>query len=703
MGKVLDFLKDAKPELGPADKPLKTKHWRLATDEYDVAWLVLDKRDASANTLSASVLKELDERFDKIENDQPKALVIRSAKQSGFIAGADINEFRGLADGGKAVEQLKLGHAIFDRLEAFRFPTIAVVHNYALGGGFELALACDYSIAIEGAKFGFPEVNLGLHPGLGGTYRLTESIDPVEAMTMMLTGKTAYTKKAKKLGIVDLVVKERHVENAIKAVVAGEVKKQQQGIKGSAFGLGPARNLAARQMRSKLEKRASKEHYPAPYALIDLWEQHGGDRKNMQQGEIESFVRLLTGETAQNLVRVYFLRENLKSLDAGDSGIEHVHVIGAGSMGAEIAAWCAIKGIRVSLGDIENKPLAKAVKAARKLCKDKHLSGIETRDALDRFMPDPRGYGVSSADLVIEAVPEKLDLKTQIYKNIEPQMKEGAILASNTSSIELAGLTGGLKRPGSFAGLHFFNPVSKLELVEVVSHQMTDKKVLERLRAFTGSISRLPAPIRSYPGFLINRALMPYLMEALVLIDEGVPKEVIDAAAEDFGMPMGPVEVADQVGLDICLHVAESLKDNIEKPMPDIPDWLRDKVEKGDLGKKTGKGFYEWKDGKAQKAGSAGDTPRSEDMTDRLILPMLDAVAECLRNDVVETADIADGAMIFATGFAPFRGGPIHYARTRGIDEIEMRLVDLAKKYGPRFEPDKGWSTLKEGTSQTRG
>lgn len=695
MGKAFDHLDHAKLELGPADKPLKTRHWRLATDGDGVVWLVLDKRDASANTLSSDVMKELGERLDGIEADEPKALVIRSAKPSGFVAGADIAEFRGLADGGKAEDQLKQGHALLDRLEAFSFPTVAVVHGYALGGGLELALACDYRIAIEGASFGFPEVQLGLHPGLGGTFRLTELIDPVEAMTMMLTGKTAHTAKAKKLGIVDLVMEERHVRNAVAAIVAGEVEKQEQGLKGSAFGLGPARSIAARQMRAKVGARAQKEHYPAPYALIDLWEEHGGDRTEMQRGEIASFANLLTGETAQNLVRVYFLRENLKNLGEGESGIDHVHVIGAGAMGAEIAAWCAIRGFRVSLGDVETAPLARAVKAARALCKDKHLSDIETRDALDRFMPDPRGHGVANADLIIEAAPEKPDLKRKIYAGIEPKMKEGAILASNTSSLELGDLAADLKRPGSFAGLHFFNPVSALELVEVVSHEGSDDAMLDRLRGFTGSISRLPAPVKSYPGFLVNRALMPYLMEALVLMDEGVPKEVIDKAAEDFGMPMGPVAVADQVGLDICLHVAESLKDKIKKPMPDIPGWLRDQVENGDLGKKTGKGFYEWKDGEAKKADIDDDSGHPGDLTDRLILPMLDAVVECLRNGVVETADIADGAMIFATGFAPFRGGPIHYARSRGIDKIRMKLAELANRHGPRFEEDEGWTALK--------
>ena len=698
MGKVLEHLNETKLELGPSDKSLKTKHWQLGRAENGVAWLVLDKVNASANTLSAGVLKELNERLDALEQDKPKALVIRSAKPSGFVAGADISEFRGMTDGGEVEVQLRQGHAILDRIEKFRFPTIAVVHGYALGGGFELALACDFRVAIEGASFGFPEVRLGIHPGLGGTFRLTNLIDPIEAMNMMLTGKTAHTNKAAKLGIADLVVKERHLKNAIAAIVAGDIEKQKQSLKESAFSLGPARALAARQMRSKTQGKAPKDLYPAPHALIDLWEDHGGDRKAMLTGEIKSFARLLSSETAQNLVRVYFLRETLKALGDGEHGINHVHVIGAGSMGGDIAAWCALKGFRVTLGDTKTEPIAKAIQAAAKLCDDQHLSGIEKRDALDRLIPDPKDVGIAAADLVIEAVPEDSDLKQKIYGEIEPQMKDTAILASNTSSLDLGDLAAVLKNPSRFAGLHFFNPVSKLELVEVIHQKKTDKKVMDRLRAFTGAILRLPAPVKSYPGFLVNRALMPYLMEALVLMDEGVDKAVIDRAAETFGMPMGPIEVADQVGLDVCLHVAESLRENIAKPMPEIPNWFHKKVEQGELGRKTGKGFYDWKDGKAQKSKLSDGAKDPDDLLDRLVLPMLDACVECLRNDVVETQDIADGVMIFATGFAPFYGGPMHYAHTRGVDEIVAKLEQLAIKHGPRFEPDKGWPGLKRSS-----
>ena len=693
----LQFLGATKLELGPVSEIHIDAHWRQGVDAHGVAWLALDKRGSSANTLSTDVLNELNERLDQIESDRPEALVIRSAKMPGFIAGADVTQFVGMTDQAVVRTQLHKSHKVLDRLADMSYPTIAVVHGYALGAGFELALACDYRVAIEGASFGFPEVLLGLHPGMGGTFRLTRQIDPIVAMTMMLTGKRAHTERASELGIVDVITQERHLANAIAAIVAGDVKRHEPGLKNSAFTLAPARAVAARQMRAKAESKAPQEHYPAPHALIELWEEHGADQRAMQSAEMESFATLLAGSSAQNLIRVYSLREKLKRLGderAVQDGISHVHVIGAGAMGTEIAAWCALKGLRVTLNDLDMASLASAVGKARKLCEDRHLTDINTRDVLDRLIPDPDGNGVRHADLVIEAVSEKIELKRKIYADLQDSLKPGAVLVSNTSSIELTQLTQGLANPSHFAGLHFFNPVSRLELIEVVSHPGSDEQVLARLRAFVTRIDRLPAPVRSYPGFLVNRVLMPYLMEALVLLDEGLDKTLIDGAATRFGMPMGPLEVADRVGLDVCLHVAQSLRESLQKPMPEIPDWFLEMIDRGELGRKTGKGFYQWSDGKTQNETSKHEPSLPEDTTDRLILPMLDACVECLRRNVVSDEDTLDGAIIFGTGFAPFRGGPMTYARARGTEQVADRLRELAARHGDRFAPDPDWGEL---------
>lgn len=691
--RIMDVLKDRVLELGPDPAAGPFRNFKLTRDSDGIAWLLFDREGASANTLSASVLEEFETVIAALEQDRPAGLVIRSAKPSGFIAGADVNEFRGVTDPREVETQMARAHAVVDRLEAMKVPSVAVIHGFCLGGGLEVALACNTRIAIDNARFGFPEVMLGLHPGLGGTARFTHLVSPLEAMTMMLTGKTIDARKAKSLGLVDAVTQERHVLNAVKDAIFGRLRPHKQGLLGKAMNLGPVRGLLANRMRGEAAKTAPKEHYPAPYALIDLWEKHGGDRKAMLAAEQVSFASLMVTPTAQNLIRVFFLREQMKKLADGRNTVKHVHVIGAGAMGGDIAAWCAYQGLRVTLADMKAEPIAGAIKRAAELFGKIIRKKTDLRDALDRMMPDMNGEGVRNADLIIEAVPEKLELKQKVYAGLEPGMKPGAILATNTSSIPLQDLRTTLKNPERLLGLHFFNPVSRLQLVEVVSHDTVDPHALATALKFVGAIDRLPLPVKSSPGFLVNRALTPYMLEAMVMLDEKVDKAVIDAAAEKFGMPMGPIELADQVGLDICLAVGDMLRSKFgQKALPAAPDWLRDKVKKGELGRKTGKGFYEWKDGKAVKMPSP--VQPTEEMIDRLILPMSNVCVACLREGIVENGDVVDGAMIFGTGYAPFRGGPLNYARTRGAANVAAALTALEAKFGDRFKPDAGWDTL---------
>ena len=693
---VLDALKDRARDLGPkpaADVQSPWKSWTLTRDKNDYAWALLNRPGSSANTLSEDVLEELSALLDAIDENKPKALIIRSGKAGGFIAGADVTAFRGANDTAAIEAQMTRAHEITDRLEALTLPTVAVVHGYCLGGGLEIALACAHRIAVEGATFGFPEVQLGLHPGLGGTVRLTRLIDPLEAMQAMLTGRTIPAKKAKGLGLVDAVVPERHVRAAIHAAVEGKIDPAAPTLRARALETAPARALLGRQMRAEADKAAPHDYYPAPYALIELWEKHGGDPKAMKREEIVSFAKLMVTPTAQNLIRVFFLREKLKGLAGKAPDIRHVHVIGAGAMGGDIAAWCAWNGIRTTLGDVKPEPLAGAIKRAATLyAKISHGDRLKVRDALDLLIPDLKGEGARHADLILEAAPENLDLKHKIYAGIEPQMKDGAVLASNTSSIPLEKLRQGLKRPERLVGLHFFNPVSRMQLIEVIRHDQIDPGVEAFARGFAGLIDRLPAPAKSAPGFIVNRALTAYLSEALTMLDEGVAKESIDKAAEDFGMPMGPIELTDTVGLDIAVDVAEMLKRDLGWAFPETPEWLKQKVEQKKLGKKTGEGLYVWKDGHPVKDKAApAPTP---DMADRLILPMLNTCVSLLREKVSEDADVIDAAMIFGSGFAPFRGGPLNYARQRGPAEVRAKLAELAQQYGERFAPDAGWDDL---------
>ncbi|MBN9042281.1 MAG: fatty-acid oxidation protein subunit alpha [Rhizobiales bacterium 62-47] len=693
--RIMDALADRVLELGPQpDASRPYRNFKLTRDADGVAWLLFDRADASANTLSAEVLEEFNTVLNALEAERPTGIVIRSAKSSGFIAGADVNEFRGATDASLVEVAIGRAHAVIDRLEALKIPTVAVIHGFCLGGGLEVALACQMRIAIDDARFGFPEVMLGLHPGLGGTARFTHLINPMQAMTLMLTGKTIDARRAKALGLVDAVTQERHVRNAVRDAVFGKLKRAKPGLINTLLNSGPARGFLASRMRREAEKAVPHEHYPAPYALIRLWEKHGDNRAAMLAAEKASFARLMLTPTAQNLIRVFFLREQMKKLAGTDNKVKHVHVIGAGAMGGDIAVWCASRDLRVTLADMKPEPIAGAIKRAADLYGKIIRKRTDVRDALDRLIPDLDGAGVRNADLIIEAVPEKLDLKQKVYAGLEPRMKPGAILATNTSSIPLQDLRTTLHAPQRLVGLHFFNPVSRLQLVEVVSHDAADPDMLRAAMAFVGAIDRLPLPVKSSPGFLVNRALTPYMLEAMVMLDEKIDKTTIDAAAERFGMPMGPIELADQVGLDICLAVGDMLRTKFGDLLPPTPAWLRDMVARGDLGRKTGKGFYVWRDGKADKGARASTEPTPE-MIDRLVLPMSNVCVACLREVIVDNADTVDGAMIFGTGYAPFRGGPLNYARQRGIEDVVSTLRNLAAKFGDRFAPDEGWATFK--------
>jgi 3-hydroxyacyl-CoA dehydrogenase/enoyl-CoA hydratase/3-hydroxybutyryl-CoA epimerase len=670
------------------------KNWRLARDEAEIAWLIADCDGRNVNTLSSRVLEELDAALGQIETDAPRALVIRSGKSSGFFAGADVSEFEGVQDAGEVGRRLGRARDVVERLASLKPTTIAVLHGHVLGGGLELALACNYRIVAGEASLAFPEVKLGLHPGLGGLARLTALIEPFEAMRMALTGKAKRAAEALELGLIDAVTEERHVRAAVHDAAAGKLRHQRETLKERVerFGAATARPLAAGRMRKEAAKKARPEHYPAPGALIDLWERHGDDPIAMRADETASFARLVTGDTAQNLIRLFRLREKMKCAATVDgASIGHVHVIGAGAMGGDIAAWCAWRGFRVSLTDTKRDAIADALKRAAELYLKLSDDSLEARDALDRLIPDPSGLGIKRADIVIEAAPEDLDIKRKLYAELEPSMKPGAVLATNTSSLPLEDLRNALKSPGRLIGLHFFNPVSRMELVELVRHDGSDEAALRMGHGLLSRIDRVPAPVKSAPGFLVNRALMPYMLEAMVMLQEGQAKETIDEAALRFGMPMGPIELADFVGLDICADVADELRRRIERPMPAPPNWLREKIKHRTLGKKTGEGFYVWQDGEPVKHDEAAP---DEEMTDRLILPMIDACLECRRKGVVQDDDTVDGALVFGAGFAPFRGGPIRYAREATPGALRNRMQDLAQKYGDRFQPDPGWDLI---------
>jgi 3-hydroxyacyl-CoA dehydrogenase/enoyl-CoA hydratase/3-hydroxybutyryl-CoA epimerase len=690
--KVLAALAPREMELGLDRMSSQVlRHWRYGRDENGVAWLLFDRMGAAVNTIDEEVLNELAEVLRRMLPESPSGVVIRSAKPAGFCAGADVTRFAGQEDPDEIERRLLQGHLVVDALSELAIPTIAVIHGPCLGGGLELALACRHRIAVEGARFGFPEVLLGLHPGLGGTARSVNLIDPVQAMTLMLTGRTIDTGRARELGLVDVIVPERHVAAAVRAAIIGEPPRSELSLRTRIERRPAVRKILADRMRARTRERAPEAHYPAPYALIDLWERHGDRPGAMRNEEIRSFAALLAGRTAQNLIRVFFLREMLRKLGEAGRPLSHVHVIGAGTMGGDIAAWCALKGLRVTLSDTRPEALGGALKRAAAFFAGQGLAPGGIRDALDRLAPDPNGQGLARADLVIEAVSEDLAVKKALFESIEPRMKSSALLATNTSSIPLEELAQDLRNPGRLLGLHFFNPVSRMELVEVVAHHEILDVTFSRARAFVRQIDKLPAPVASEPGFLVNRTLMPYMAEAMAMLAEGIGAATVDAAARRFGMPIGPVELADRVGLDVCLAVAEGLRRKLGLPDQPGMDRLRDKVSRGELGMKTGRGFYVWKGDKPRK-GRASEPPT--DSADRLVLPLLNACVACLREGVVAEESILDAALVFGAGFAPFTGGPLHYARGRGLEDVVRKLMELAQRHGARFEPDEGWLRL---------
>lgn len=667
------------------------QHWRLERDEHDIAWLYADKANAGANTLSKAVLEELYDILSQFNEDRPQGLVILSAKASGFIAGADINEFTTLGGQKDAEDLIGRGQAVLDRLAALDMPTVALIHGFCLGGGMELALACRYRIADDDpkTKLGLPEVNLGIHPGFGGTVRLPPLVGAPAAMDMMLGGRSLSARAAQRMGLVDYAVPARHFKDAARAtVLRPPARKQATGWK-AWTNHKLARPLLARYLEKQVAKRARKDHYPAPYALIELWKNHMDDPRRMMREEASSVARLVMGETAQSLVRVFFLQERMKSLgDKKEIEVKHVHVIGGGVMGGDIAAWCAMRGFNVTLQDRSHEALARVVKRAHDLYRKRLKQPRVIQAAMDRLMPDIQGVGVAKADVVIEAIFEDVDAKQALYKEIEPKLKKDAVLATNTSSIPLETLCKALSRPSRLVGLHFFNPVAKMQLVEIVKGTQTAEKAVKQAAAFCRHIERLPLPVKSAPGFLVNRVLMPYLLEAVTLEEEGVPATVIDKAALDFGMPMGPIELADTVGLDICLSVARILSQQLDMP---VPGRLEQLVNAGHLGRKSGTGFYRYQNGKKLFSGEHKAYTPPADITDRMMMRFLNETVACLREGIVEEADLLDGGVIFGTGFAPFRGGPMHYIRKTGRAQLRHRLETLETQHGARFRVDAGW------------
>jgi 3-hydroxyacyl-CoA dehydrogenase/enoyl-CoA hydratase/3-hydroxybutyryl-CoA epimerase len=636
------------------------RHWTLTREPDGLARLVFDKAGATTNTLSIDVLAELNEALDTVDRDPPKGLVIASGKANGFIAGADIDEFGEVKTEEDAIALVRRGWETFERLSSVKYPTLALVRGFCLGGGLELALACRYRVVVDepATRLGLPEVMLGIVPGWGGMRRLPRLAGAPAALDLMLSGRTIDARRAKKLGIADECVPPRIMENTARGVLTALPPPRALPFPLSLTLAGPVRGLIAAQARKQVAKRARREHYPAPYAILDLWVKHDGNALAAAPSDPESVPSLLRTPTAANLIRVFRLQERLKALGKDrDFAASHVHVVGAGTMGGDIAAWCALRGLTVTLQDQNAERLAPAMGRAAKLFAQRLKDPRRARDASDRLIPDVAGDGVARADVIVEAIFEDLDAKRSLFAALEARAKPDAILATNTSSIPLESIATAMRDPARLVGIHFFNPVAQMMLVEVVVGAGTRAAIVPHAAAFVRQIDKLPLPVSSAPGFLVNRLLAPYLMEAMRCVDEGIAPETVDEAALAFGMPMGPIELADTVGLDICVAVGKMLKPDAPEPAK-----LKALVDAGHLGKKTKRGFYDWSSGKAAKQ-APGAVPAG--LGERLIGPFVSEAKAALAEHIVADADLVDAGAIFGTGFAPFRGGPIHCSESR--------------------------------------
>ncbi len=644
------------------------RHWRTDTDIDGVLWLTLDRAGESANSLSREVLQELETIVEQVEKTPPRGLVLQSGKPGSFIVGADVREFDDVDNPRQASESIEEVHRLFSRIEALTCPTAVAIEGYCLGGGVELALCFDYRIARndDNTRLGFPEVQLGIYPGFGGSARSTRQMGGMKAMEFMLTARNMRPGAARASGLVDeLVGPHGSLRWAARRAVLKGKKSRRPGFVARMTNVSPMRGWLAGVMRKKTAARANPKHYPAPFELIDAWEEEGDDFDDMLEEEAERVGRLITTDTSKNLRRVFFLMERLKGLGKASSfEARRVHVIGAGVMGGDIAAWCVLRGLEVTLQDREMKYIEPALKRANSLFKKKLRSPDLVAGAKSRLIPDVEGRGVARADVIIEAIFENAEAKRELFKAIAPKMKKDAILATNTSAIPLAELAEVLDQPERLIGLHFFNPVAKMPLVEVVYDETTDAEQVSHGASFCGQIGRFPLPVKSSPGFLVNRVLAPYMRKAMQIHQQkGVPIEALDKAARDFGMPMGPVELADTVGLDVGLGVIQTLGGEGSESEAET---LKAMVDEGKLGKKSGEGFYVWKDGKPVKTQGASDGINLESLAEELMEPYFDECKAALADGIVEDAEVLDAGMVFGTGFAPFRGGPMHYLAQQG-------------------------------------
>jgi 3-hydroxyacyl-CoA dehydrogenase/enoyl-CoA hydratase/3-hydroxybutyryl-CoA epimerase len=675
--------------------------------------LTFDRPNSSANIFDRHTLIELREQIILIAADpQVKGLVLASAKPSIFIAGADLSSMKENASENEMREFIELGQDAMNQIANLSIPTVAAIHGAAVGGGYEICLACDYRVAStdRSTKIGLPETQIGLLPAWGGCTRLPRLIGLPKALDVILAGKTPAAKQALKYGMVDdLAPVEYLIESAVKILKRGKARSPKWPMVNNPL----TASIIRSRVSSTLQKK-TRGHYPAVTNALDVVTR--GISKTVPESlalERDKILELLHSPACHNLIRIFFMQERAKKRVVQASAtkpkpITRAAVIGAGVMGAGIAQWLSARQVQVILRDINAQQVAKGLASIAKVYADgakrRVFTPVEVRKGIDRIYPAPATVPLKQTEIVIEAAVEKLELKKKVFEELDKLIGDETILATNTSALPVSELAATTRRPERVLGLHFFNPVHRMQLVEIVAGKQTSPEVLQRALSFVQQLGKLPVIVKDSPGFLVNRILMPYLIEAGRLFEAGANVTDLDEAMLDFGMPMGPMRLLDEVGIDVGLHVAQTLGGHYADRMA-IPETQIKMVKDGLLGRKSGKGFYLHPKGKeptlnpaaAQYAhavpkSAEGGTRNTQHATrailqERMVLLMINEAARCLEEQIVTDPADVDFAMIMGTGFAPFRGGPLRYADSLGITEVVNSMKKFADAGAPHFAP----------------
>jgi 3-hydroxyacyl-CoA dehydrogenase/enoyl-CoA hydratase/3-hydroxybutyryl-CoA epimerase len=681
----------------PASRVQSLNHFKVETDARNVMWITFDMNGSAANIWNETTLREFDLCIEAISRDSAiKALVIRSAKDKIFVAGADLKAVRNAPV--RRVETLiERGQAVFNRLAALHVPTIALIHGASLGGGLEVALACDARIASdsEHTRLGLPETQIGLIPAWGGSTRLPRLIGLPNALELIVTGKLVKPSAAKRLGLVDRVVPRENLEKAAREMLAAGIPERVPPLNHSFWKLPGIRFALAHRVRSQVMKK-TRGLYQAPLRAIQVASEAAvlplSKAMDLERHAILDLA--LTSET-EHLIDLFFRKEEASKKPLPRGVALHVHdvaVIGAGVMGAGIAHWSASKGHHVLLQDVNMEALVKGLSRVHDLLDEgikRHaITRMDKRDTLDRLIPDPTPAPLNRFPIVIEAATENMEVKKKIFADLAQRAGPDTILATNTSALSIEELAESLPHPERVIGLHFFNPVHRMPLVEIIVTPRTSEDVIATAYTFAQKLGKTPIVVRDSPGFVVNRILMPYLMEAIRLHETGIPPEIIDEAMLEFGMPMGPLRLLDEIGLDVALHVGETLCEAFPDRL--VKSALLERmVAEGKLGKKSGQGFYKHGPKVSKTTPTIHDHSVVENVQHRLALLLSNEAAHCANEGLTRSPADIDLAMILGTGYPPFRGGPLAWLHDLGPEnaEVELRMLAASTPQPNAFEP----------------